>query len=312
MHEVKFETVLTAPLVHILALLAEVDLFRGWNRFVVESATLARAARFTQTLYAASWIPPPFPDFDVCVRVRGHDAGEPAAALVMALVSVGDWAHELCGGTHAQRSGQLGVVTFLSEGSIGAGVRRVEALVGADAYRFLAREHLLVNRLSELVKAPADELIERIERTITSLKDAERDLAKVRSAQLIASMDGIIGEGRDIGPVRVWAFEAPEGTSSAELREMVMKAKGRSRPELPVVLAGSAVAEGKASIIAAANQTAIDLGVTASLILATALPFVDGRGGGKDDLAQGGGTRPEGVAEALAAVESMILARFAT
>jgi len=91
-HEVKFETVLTAPLVHILALLAEVDLFRGWNRFVVESATLSRAARFTQTLYAASWIPPPFPDFDVCVRVRGHDAGEPAAALVMALVSVGDWA----------------------------------------------------------------------------------------------------------------------------------------------------------------------------------------------------------------------------
>ncbi|NQW73161.1 MAG: alanine--tRNA ligase [Actinobacteria bacterium] len=228
------------------------------------------------------------------------------------VVSVGDWAHELCGGTHAQRSGQLGVVTFLSEGSIGAGVRRVEALVGADAYRFLAREHLLVNRLSELVKAPGDELVERIERTITSLKDAERDLTKMRSAQLIASMDGIIGEGKDIGPVRVWAFEAPEGTSSSDLREMVMKAKGRNRPELPVVLAGSAVAEGKASIIAAANQAAIDLGVTANLILATALPFVDGRGGGKEDLAQGGGTRPEGVAEALAAVESMILSRFAT
>ena len=227
------------------------------------------------------------------------------------VVSVGDWAHELCGGTHAQRSGQLGVVTFLSEGSIGAGVRRVEALVGADAYRFLAREHLLVNRLSELVKSPADELVERIERTITSLKDAERDLAKVRSAQLIASMDGIIGEGKDIGPVRVWAFEAPEGTSAADLREMVMKAKGRNRPELPVVLVGSAVADGKASIIAAANQTAIDLGVTANLVLKTALPSVDGRGGGKDDLAQGGGTRPEGVSDALAAVESMILNRFA-
>ena len=100
------------------------------------------------------------------------------------VVSVGDWAHELCGGTHAQRSGQLGVVTFLSEGSIGAGVRRVEALVGSDAYQFLAREHVLVGRLTELVKAPADQLVERIEQTIASLKAAEKDLAKVRSAAL--------------------------------------------------------------------------------------------------------------------------------
>src|SRR5690606_31874763 len=60
------------------------------------------------------------------------------------VVSVGDWAHELCGGTHAHRSGQLGVVSFISEGSIGSGVRRVEALVGSDAYQYLAREHLLV------------------------------------------------------------------------------------------------------------------------------------------------------------------------
>ena len=93
---------------------------------------------------------------------------------------------------------------------------------------------------------------------------------------------------------------------------MVMKAKGRSRPELPVVLVGAAIADGKASIIAASSQTAIELGVTANNLLATALPSIDGRGGGKDDLAQGGGTRIEGVTAALAAVESMILARFAT
>ncbi|MUH45971.1 MAG: alanine--tRNA ligase, partial [Actinobacteria bacterium] len=226
------------------------------------------------------------------------------------VISVGDWAHELCGGTHAQRSGQLGVVTFLSEGSIGAGVRRVEALVGTDAYQFLAREHVLVNRLSEMVKAPADQLVDRIERTIASLKDAERDLAKVKSAQLIASMDGIIGEGKDIGPIRVWAFEAPAGTTGGDLREMAMKAKGRNRPELPVVLIGTAVSEGKASIIATANETAIARGLTASLLLKTALPLVDGKGGGKDDLAQGGGTRIDGIAAALAAVESMIAERF--
>jgi alanyl-tRNA synthetase len=226
------------------------------------------------------------------------------------VVSVGDWAHELCGGTHAQRSGQLGVVTFLSEGSIGAGVRRVEALVGADAYQFLAREHLLVNRLTELVKTPADQLVERIERTIASLKDAERDLAKVRSAQLTANVDGIVGEGRDIGPIRVWSFEAPEGTSGADLREMVMKAKGRNAPDLPAVLVGSAVADGKVAILVAASPAANLHGITASLLLKAALPFVDGKGGGKDDLAQGGGTQIEGVAAALAAAETVIAERF--
>ncbi len=225
------------------------------------------------------------------------------------VVSVGDWAHELCGGTHAQRSGQLGVVTFLSEGSIGAGVRRVEALVGADAYRFLAKEHLLVSRLTELVKAPAGELVERVEKTITALKDAERDLAKVRSAQLTANLDGIIGEGNDIGAVRMWAFEAPEGTGAADLRELVMKARARGRREIPAVLVGMAIADGKVSVVAGATPEAIALGVTAKDLLQAAAPAIDGRGGGKDDFAQGGGTNPAGIPAAFAAVADLIRER---
>lgn len=217
------------------------------------------------------------------------------------VVSVGDYAHELCGGTHAQRSGQLGVVTFLSEGSIGAGVRRVEALVGTDAYRFLAREHVLVSRLTELVKAPQEELVERIERTITALKEAERDLARVRSAQMTASMDGIIGEGEDIGPVRIWTFVAPAGVGANDLRELVTKAKGRLRPEIANVMVGGAVEDGRVAIIAVANDRAVALGITAGDLLKAALPSVDGRGGGKPEMAQGGGPRVEGLDDALAA-----------
>jgi alanyl-tRNA synthetase len=222
------------------------------------------------------------------------------------VVSVGDYAHELCGGTHAQRSGQLGVVTFLSEGSIGAGVRRVEALVGTDAYRFLAREHVLVSRLTELVKAPKEELVERIERTITSLKDAERDLARVRSAQMTASMDGIIGEGEDIGPVRVWTFVAPEGVNASDLRDLVTKAKGRLRPEIPIVMIGGTVDEGKAALVAVANDKAVGLGVTASDVLKAALTAVDGRGGGKPEMAQGGGSNGAGLPDALAAARQFV------
>ena len=225
------------------------------------------------------------------------------------VVSVGDWAHELCGGTHAQRSGQLGVVTFLSEGSIGAGVRRVEALVGTDAYRFLAREHVLVSRLSELVKAPSDQLVERVEKTIAALKDAERDLAKVRSAQLATSLDGIIGEGKDIGAVRLWAFQAPEGTTGNDLRELMTKARGRARGDIPVVVVGTAVSEGKVAIIAGASPQAIALGVTANALLQAAAPSINGRGGGKDDAAQGGGTDPAGIPAAMEAVEALLRER---
>ena len=228
------------------------------------------------------------------------------------VVSVGDWAHELCGGTHAQRSGQLGVITFLSEGSIGAGVRRVEALVGVDAYQFLAREHVIVNRLSELVKAPADQLVDRIERTITSLKDAERDLAKARSAQLAGNLDAIVGEGIDIDGVSLVAFTAPEGTSGGDLRELVMKARGRVRQDVPVVVVAAAVGEGKVSMITASSSAAIARGLGAGGLLQAALAQIGGRGGGKDDMAQGGGTDPAGVAAALQAVEAEVRARLAS
>jgi alanyl-tRNA synthetase len=225
------------------------------------------------------------------------------------VVSVGDWSRELCGGTHTSSSGQLGVVTFLSEGSVGAGVRRVEALVGTDAYRFLAREHVLVSRLSELLKAPTDQLVERVERTVASLKDAERDLAKFRSAQLSTNLDGIIGEANDIGVVRVWTFEAPTGTSGDELRELLAKGKERARGDIPVVVIGAAVNDGKVAMAVGVNPHSVALGLSAGELLKAGLPAIGGRGGGKPEFAQGGGTEATGIADAFAAIEALIRER---
>ena len=98
------------------------------------------------------------------------------------VISVGDWARELCGGTHAGRSGQLGVIKLLGESSIGSGVRRVEALVGGDAYRFLAREHVLVAQLSEALKVRPEELPERVNDIVERLRAAEKEIEKVRVA----------------------------------------------------------------------------------------------------------------------------------
>ena len=103
------------------------------------------------------------------------------------VISVGDWARELCGGTHADRSGQLGVIKLLGESSIGSGVRRVEALVGGDAYRFLAREHVLVAQLSEALKVRPEELPERVNDIVERLRAAEKEIEKVRVGQLLAA-----------------------------------------------------------------------------------------------------------------------------
>lgn len=218
---------------------------------------------------------------------------------VVRVVSVGDWAKELCGGTHAARSGQLGVVTFLSESSVGAGVRRVEALVGTDAHRFLAREHHLVSQLSQMVKVRPDELPDRIEAMLARLKDAERELDRVRSAQMLAKVDDIIGSGEDIGRFRLWTFRGPDNMSGNDLRQLVVKAKNMARSDLPVAMLGASVSGAKVSMIAAVNDLAIESGLTARQLLTVAVPSVAGRGGGKDDLAQGGGTNPDGLIDAF-------------
>src|SRR3954462_8921404 len=143
------------------------------------------------------------------------------------VVSVGAWARELCGGTHTHRTGQLGVVKILGESSVGAGVRRIEALVGTDAYRFLAREDLLVSRLSEALKARPEELPDRIESIVARLKDAERELDKLRRSQLLSDVDSLVGMARDVAGIQVQSFAAPEGADAGALRDIVNDARGR-------------------------------------------------------------------------------------
>jgi alanyl-tRNA synthetase len=254
---------------------------------------------------------------DLVVRAQYMTQDEARAAGAMALfgekygdrvrvVSVGDWARELCGGTHAQRSGQVGLVKFLSEGSIGAGVRRVEAIVGVDAYRFLAREHLLIAQLSEIVQARPEELPERIDGALTRLKSAEREIASMRSASLVANIDGVIGLAHEYGDIRMWTFTAPEGTDAAGLRELVTMGRDKARHEIPSVVLGAAVLDGKVSLVAATNDAGRVAGQSANRVLQAALAAVGGRGGGKDDMAQGGGTDVTQVEQALAAAQAVV------
>lgn len=217
------------------------------------------------------------------------------------VVEIGDYSRELCGGTHVHRSGQLGLVKLLSESSIGSGVRRVEALVGIDAFRYLAREHVLVSRLAEQFKARPEELPERIGGVVERLRQAERELEKVRADAVLSSAGALADGAEDVGGVALVAAAVPEGVSGADLRALTADVRGRLGAR-PGVVALFSTANGKVSFVVATTAAARDRGLAAGKLVPAFATAVGGRGGGKPDLAQGGGADPSGVPAALDAL----------
>ncbi|MCL6551406.1 MAG: alanine--tRNA ligase, partial [Acidothermus cellulolyticus] len=157
------------------------------------------------------------------------------------VISIGDWSRELCGGTHVPHTGHLGVIKIVSESSIGAGVRRIEALVGLDAYRYLAREAVLVSQLAEQLKAPADELPDRIAGMLARLRDAEKELEKLRQARLLAEAPRLAAAQVGIGGLAVVAARVDGGGVDADgLRLLATDLRQRLGGSAVVVLAGVA------------------------------------------------------------------------
>jgi alanyl-tRNA synthetase len=215
------------------------------------------------------------------------------------VISVGDWSRELCGGTHATRSGQLGIVKLLGESSIGAGVRRVEALVGVDAYQFLAREHTLLNSLTEIVKGSrTDELPDRISALVGKLRDVERELATIRGKEILAAAPGLVTAAREINGFALVAHTVPDGTSADDVRRLVLDVVNRIKNR-PVVVALATINDDKPLVIVAVDEKAQSRGAKAGALVRIAAGILGGGGGGKDDVAQGGGTDPAKIEEAL-------------
>ncbi len=225
------------------------------------------------------------------------------------VISVGDWARELCGGTHAGRSGQLGVIKLLGEASIGSGVRRVEALVGADAYQFLAREHVLVSQLSEALKARPEELPERVNDIVERLRAAEKEIEKHRVGQVLAAAGSLASGAQDVHGVQVVA-QRVDGASGGDVRTLALDVRGRlpgDRPGVVVVIGTTGSGdETKVSVVAAVNDAARERGLSANTLVGAVGPLVGGRGGGKDDVAQGGGSDASRVDEALDVVRGEV------
>jgi alanyl-tRNA synthetase len=227
------------------------------------------------------------------------------------VVEVGDYSRELCGGTHVAHSGQLGLVKILGEASIGSGVRRVEALVGTDAFRFLARESVLVSQLTEQLKTRREDLPDRIAALVSRVRDAERDLDRLRSAQILGAAADLAAGAADVGPVALVTYQVPDGTTADSIRKLALDVRGRLPESRPAVVVIAGVPADRPSVVAAVNEAARGLGLAAGQLVRAAAGALGGGGGGRDDVAQGGGA-PQGeradqvISEAFDAVRSVV------
>ena len=218
----------------------------------------------------------------------------------------GPFSLELCGGTHVGSSAQIGPVTILGEASVGSGVRRVEAYVGLDSFRHLAKERALMAGLSSTLKVPSDEVPARVANLVERLRAAEKELDRMRLANARAAAANAAAGAEQIGKVRVVAQRMAGGMSAADLRTLVGDIRGKLGSDPAVV---ALIAEGEndsVPFVVAVNPAAQDLGLRANELVKPFGAAVDGRGGGKADLAQGSGKGAAGIDAALAALRAEI------
>ncbi|GAB3344293.1 alanine--tRNA ligase [Modestobacter lapidis] len=230
--------------------------------------------------------------------------GETYGEQVRVVEIGGEWSRELCGGTHVRGSAQIGTLALTGESSVGSGARRVEAAVGLEGFRYLARERDLVRQLGDLLKTPQDGIVDRVSGMLERLRDADRELAALRAQQTLAAAGDLASGARDVGGIAV-VTGSPAGLSGGDLRGLALDVRGRLGERPAAVLLASA-ADGKVALVAAVNPAAQQRGVSANDLLKAAAAPVGGRGGGKPDVAQGGGTDPAGIPAALAAAEQAI------
>ncbi|SFL16568.1 alanine--tRNA ligase [Geodermatophilus ruber] len=231
--------------------------------------------------------------------------GETYGEQVRVVEIGGPWSRELCGGTHVQGSAQIGTLALTGESSVGSGSRRVEAVVGLEGFRYLARERDLVRQLGEMLRTPTDNLVERVSGMLARIRDVDKELAELRGQQALAAAGSLAASAHDVGGIAV-VTGSPTGLGGGDLRTLALDVRGRLSADRPAVVLLASESAGKVALVAALNPAAQERGLSANDVLRAAAPPVGGRGGGKADVAQGGGTDAGGIPAALQAGEQAV------
>jgi alanyl-tRNA synthetase len=231
--------------------------------------------------------------------------GEKYGDTVRVVEIGGPWSLELCAGTHVARSAEVGLINLVGESSIGSTSRRIESLVGFDAFKDLATERAIVSQLTSSLKTPREQLPDRIADLVSTLKAAEKRIAQYEAAELAARVPALVALAAPVGAVRLVNQNVGAVKSTDELRSLATIVRDRLGSEAAVIVLAADVS-GKPAVIVATNDEARRSGVRAGALAKLASGILGGGGGGKDDLAQGGGSDLSAIGAALEAIHANV------
>ncbi|MFK0241583.1 alanine--tRNA ligase [Microbacterium sp. NPDC090281] len=248
---------------------------------------------------------------EVTTRIVSLDEAKEAGAMalfgekygdVVRMVDIGGpWSRELCAGTHVSTSAEIGLVSLVGESSVGASNRRIEALVGADAFRELAAERAIISQLTSSLKTPREQLPERIADLTANLKAAEKRIAQFEAKERAGLVPAIVESATRVGAFRVAAQNLGDVASADDVRDLVNGVRDRLGSDAAVVALG-AVVNGRPVVVVATNDAARSAGAKAGALAKRAAGILGGGGGGRDDVAQGGGADVAALPSALEAI----------
>lgn len=211
-------------------------------------------------------------------------------------MGVDDFSVELCGGTHASRTGDIGVLKVSSESGIAAGIRRIEAVVGQAALDFIAREESTLNSIARNLKGSTDNVGDKVDQLVARNRQLEKELEALKNKLASSAGSDLAGQAQDVNGVKVLAARL-DGADVAALRNTMDQLKNKLGSAL-IMLASDV--DGKVTLLAGVTKDLTGKAKAGDAVKECA-PYVDGRGGGKPEMAQAGGQKPEGIADALAA-----------
>ena len=251
-------------------------------------------------------------DLLVNVSVTGREAALKLGAMALfgekygdqvRVVSIGDFSRELCGGTHVRHTSELALFRILSDTGIGAGTRRIEALTGGELLRYWKGQEQVVVQAAEVLRVAPENLLQRIEQLQNQLRTAEKDLEDLRGKAMLSNVDVLLGDVVEVDGVKLLAVkaQAPDMEALRSLGDLLKHKLGSG-----VIVLGSTIA-GKVALVSFVTSDLVKReGLDAGAIVQEVARLVDGRGGGRPDMAQAGGKDPAHLDEALQAAARIL------
>ena len=218
------------------------------------------------------------------------------------VIKVGDYSTELCGGTHLENTNEIGMFLIVSEAGIASGVRRIEAITGAAAYKYVKEQQEIISKITGLLKTPSDNIVNRLETFIDEGKDKDKQISKLKDKLASSATDEILDKVKNINDVKILVTQV-EGQKAEDLRKLgdILKEKITSG-----VIVLASVENDKVSFLAIVTKDIVTRGVHAGNLVKEAAKITGGGGGGRPDMAQAGGKESGKVKEALEKVETLL------